>query len=353
MARFHTDNIVFELTQACNQCCRFCYNYWRDGSTPLPPPSPKTARRTLRRLLSQASVGTISFSGGEPMLLKNIHDLALYARFRGSHVNVLTNGTLLIQDAIDNFASIGIGAIQIPVLSCRKEVHEYLTGLSGSWDKAAGALRRVAEAIPAGACAVLVITKVNAPDVTGTLEMLRNAGARTVMVNRFNIGGMGLKHSEELVLDEATLKKAFAEVEAFAASNPGMHFVSGVCTPLCMMDTAPYPHIKFSWCSTDFSRRPVAVDCMGNVRFCNHSPVTIGNIFEKPLEDILTDPEAIARYAVVPDKCSGCRMLSRCNGGCRAASEQVYGSFAQADPVLEFKGEDCSYSMTGRTEYPR
>jgi Predicted Fe-S oxidoreductases len=77
MAPGRIDNIVFELTQACNQCCRFCYNYWRDGSTPLPPPDPAQARKTLRKLLSQASIGTISFSGGEPMLLRDIHDLAL------------------------------------------------------------------------------------------------------------------------------------------------------------------------------------------------------------------------------------------------------------------------------------
>ena len=50
-------NIVFELTEACNQCCRFCYNYWRDGNTHIPAPDPRQARKTLRKLLSQASVG--------------------------------------------------------------------------------------------------------------------------------------------------------------------------------------------------------------------------------------------------------------------------------------------------------
>ena len=92
----HLDNLVFELTAACNQRCRFCYNYWRDGASPLPPPDGRLARRTLRKLLSQASVGTLSFSGGEPTLLRNIHDLALHARFKGCQVHVLTNGTLLI-----------------------------------------------------------------------------------------------------------------------------------------------------------------------------------------------------------------------------------------------------------------
>ena len=213
MARTAIDNIVFELTEACNQCCRFCYNYWRDGSTPIAPPEPRMARRTLRKLLSQASVGTVSFSGGEPMLLRNIHDLALAARFKGCHVNVLTNGTLLTPDALANFVSLGVGAIQIPILSADASVHEYLTQLPGSWAKATDALRRVAAVMPKGAFAVLVVTAVNAPGVPQTLRMIREMGVRNVMVNRFNIGGMGIRHCKELVLDAPTLKKAFADVE--------------------------------------------------------------------------------------------------------------------------------------------
>ena len=130
------DHLVYELTGACNQCCRFCYNYWRDGSTPIAPPDPSMARKTLKKLLSQASVGSLSFSGGEPLLLPNVHDLVLHARFKGCQVNVLTNGTLLTADALENFQSLGVSAIQIPILSADASVHDYLTGLPGSWEKA-------------------------------------------------------------------------------------------------------------------------------------------------------------------------------------------------------------------------
>ena len=328
------DNIVYELTQACNQCCRFCYNYWRDGSTPLPPPDPRLARKTLRRLLSQASVGTLSFSGGEPTLLKNIHDLALMARFKGSQVNILTNGGLLTDDAVANFASIGVGAIQIPLLSADPAVHEYLTGLKGSWEKAVNAIERVVGAFPKGSFVVLVITKVNAPGLPETLELIGRLGVKGVMVNRFNLGGMGLKHTEELTLDGETMRRAFADIEAFAARHPEIRFVSGVCTPMCLLDPAPYPHIQFTWCTTDFSRRPVAVDYKGEVRFCNHSPYVIGNIYDRSIGEILTDPAALERYAATPDRCRDCALLPKCNGGCRAASEQVYGRFDAVDPVL-------------------
>ena len=329
------DNLVFELTQACNQSCRFCYNYWRDGSTPLPGPDPVLARKTLKKLLSQTSVGTLAFSGGEPLLLPNIHDLALYARFKGCRVNVLTNGTLLTQDAVDNFKHIGLSAIQIPILSADPAVHDTLTNLPGSWKKATAAASMVVGVMPREACSVLVITRENAPGITETLELIKKLGISQVMVNRFNLGGMGLKNKSFLTLDRDTLKKAFAETESFAAANPDIRFVSGVCTPICVMDPAPYPHIRFTWCSTDFSRRPVAVSYTGDVRFCNHSPHIIGNIHQRSISDILTDPVNIGRYVTVPDHCRDCSLFPRCNGGCRAASEQAYGSFNLPDPVVE------------------
>ena len=335
MAHFHIDNIVFEVTGACNQCCRFCYNYWRDGSTPIAPPNPSRARKTLKKLLSQASVGSLSFSGGEPLLLSNVHDLVLHARFKGCKVNVLTNGTLLTADALDNFRSLGVGAIQIPLLSADAAVHDYLTGLPGSWAKALDALRRTGQA-GIGA-AVLVITKVNAPGVAETLSLIRECGVRTVMVNRFNIGGNGIRNARELVPDRKTLQDAFAAAEAFAAANPDMHLVSGVCTPLCYLDTAPYPHIRFTKCSTDLTGRPVTVNYNGDVRFCNHSPRVLGNLYSRPIGDILADPEINGWYAGVPDECGKCALLQRCGGGCRAASEQVHGTFSALDPILDFK----------------
>jgi radical SAM protein with 4Fe4S-binding SPASM domain len=334
MPRFPIDNLIFELTGACNQFCRFCYNHWRDGRTPIAPPNPSMARKTLKKLLSQASVRHLSFSGGEPLLLSNVHDLVLRARFKGCKVNVLTNGTLLTDETLDNFLSLGVSVIQIPLLSTDASVHDSLTSLPGSWEKAVNALQRTGHA-GIGA-AVLVITKVNAPDVAETLGLIRDCGIKTVMVNRFNIGGNGIRNIRALVPDRKTLQEAFAATEAFAAANPDMYFVSGVCTPLCFLDTAPYPHIRFSKCSTHLTDRPVTVNYTGDIRFCNHSPRVLGNLHSRPIGDILTDPEINAWYAGVPKECGKCALIQRCGGGCRAASEQVHGTFSALDPILDY-----------------
>lgn len=329
-------HLVFELTEACNQNCRFCYNHWRpDGCLPA---DGRLASRTLGRLLRQARIGSISFSGGEPTLLKNIHDLALKCRFKGSEVNILTNGTLVSQDDISIFRSIGTGTLQIPLLSSDPAVHDYLTGLTGSWEKAINTIRTALDVLgPEHYAAVLIITARNTGGLADTLNLYKELGVRTVMVNRFNLGGNGLKNREELSMSQEELCSAFKVVSDFSLNNPGMDFVSGVCTPVCLMDPLDFPGIRFTSCSTDITNRPVTVSFKGEVRFCNHSPFVLGNIWEKDIRDILEDKAVMERYSSIPEECSGCRLFARCKGGCRAASEQVYGTFDRIDPAVEHK----------------
>ena len=110
--------VVFELTDACNQSCRFCYNHFKGVETKCVVEAPdfRQARQTLKRLQREARVANLSFSGGEPMLLPRIHDLILQARAKGSNVNLLTNATLLKEDDIEIIDNLGVGLVQIPLL---------------------------------------------------------------------------------------------------------------------------------------------------------------------------------------------------------------------------------------------
>jgi MoaA/NifB/PqqE/SkfB family radical SAM enzyme len=142
---------VFELTDACNQACRFCYNHFKGGAEPcsVAVPDFRMARRTLKRLQREAKIGSISFSGGEPMLMPRIHDLILKARLGGSNVNLLTNGTLLKAEDINIIRDLGVGVVQIPLLAHRADVHDHITQLPGSWERAMASAKRIAEIDPA------------------------------------------------------------------------------------------------------------------------------------------------------------------------------------------------------------
>ena len=113
----------------------------------VPVPDFRLARRTLRRVLRQATVGSVSLSGGEPMLMPRIHELTLKARFAGANVNLLSNGTLIKDMDLEIMKQVGVGTIQIPILATDSSLHDYTTGLKGSWQKAVDNARKASAGI--------------------------------------------------------------------------------------------------------------------------------------------------------------------------------------------------------------
>ena len=331
--------VVFELTDACNQACKFCYNHFKgEGVCSVEAPNFRLARRTLKRLQRQARIGSLSLSGGEPMLMPRIHDLVLRARMAGSKVNILTNGTLLTEHDIAIFDDLGITTLQIPMLSDNGDVHDSITQLRGSWLKATTAARLVAATREGWLTPVLILSRLNYHDIESTMRMYAEMGCRYIMVNRFNIGGLGKLYAKELTLTHEELRDAFRRVDAMA-HELGMTIHSGVCTPMCLLDPKEYPHIMFTNCSTDLSRRPLTVNYRGDVRFCNHSPRVLGNIYDESLRSIIERSASDGYFDNIPENCAGCKLWQRCRGGCRAASEQMYGSFDKIDPVMSAMNE--------------
>ena len=328
--------VVFELTDACNQACRFCYNHFKGvtGCAAPLPPDYRMAQRTLGKLLSQATVGSLSLSGGEPMLLPNIHDLVLKARFAGSNVNVLTNGTLLTDNDIAIFSDLGVGLIQIPLLSSDATIHDALTSLPGSWERAMSAARRVAARRKGWLTPVLIITRENTATIESTLDMYAELDPENILVNRFNIGGLGIANAGALSLSHRELREAFGRVDR-KLGELGLRAHSGVCTPLCILSPSEYRNISFTQCTTELRSRPLTINYRGDVRFCNHSPRVLGNIHAESLEAILQRSSSDGYFDARPTACANCELWERCRGGCRAASEQLYGTFDRVDPLLE------------------
>lgn len=331
------NRVVFELTHACNHQCKFCYNHWKGTDKPsasLQKTDYAKTRKVLQKMLSQADIDSISFSGGEPMLFSRIHDLIMLARFHKSNVSVLTNGTLVDDFDLYAFEQLGVERIQIPILSADDKIHDVLTQEQGSWEKSTKLICKLLKSDPEKVSVVLVLTKQNLYDLDQTLWFYNRLGIKSVLVNRFNIGGTGRLYKNDLELSHQELQSAFSYINSFSESHP-MRFYSGVCTPMCVLDPAKYPHIGFSFCNKNIAERPITIDAQGDVRFCNHSPTVLGNILVQRLPEILGNKSIGAYFNTVPGYCEGCKSLDLCGGGCRAASEQVYNTFDKVDPLME------------------
>lgn len=327
-------HIIFEITSLCNLDCMYCYNIWKrpgvNGFTHYN--SYKQALRTLKRIFKVTQASAFAFTGGEPLLAERLPELALFCRIKGASVTMISNGNAGNRDDYKTLTELGVGLFELPLHSHDPEMHDRLTRRAGSHEKS---LRSIRELLDLGANVTvdIVLNKMNIDALPETLAFIKSIGIDRVMLTRFNIGGEGIRHLNELTPGIADLREAFHQADVLG-KKLGLSITSNVCTPLCLLDPREFKNINTTSCSASAVNMPFTVDILGRVRVCNHSPVHVGNIYEDKLEDLI-NCEYLRRWReTVPEYCAGCDVFDHCYGGCRAAAEQMGLGCGQPDPIL-------------------
>lgn len=117
---------MFELTYKCNFHCLHCYV--------VPDPSKEELGvRQIRQILDQLrDIGCshIGFTGGEPLLRKDIFEILQYAKKIGFIISLLTNGYLINKRAAEHIASLrpNLERVDISVLGATERTFESITG---------------------------------------------------------------------------------------------------------------------------------------------------------------------------------------------------------------------------------
>lgn len=124
--------VMFELTYKCNFRCLHCY---------IAPDRKKelTTAEVFLILdqLKDAGAFHIGFTGGEPLLRKDIFQILDYAKKCGFRISLLTNGYLINKTAAQKIASLGtsLNRVDISVLGATSKTFDLITGVKGSYNK--------------------------------------------------------------------------------------------------------------------------------------------------------------------------------------------------------------------------
>ncbi|MHC5056270.1 MAG: radical SAM protein [Planctomycetota bacterium] len=331
MTRRH-DSLVFEVTQECNHSCAHCYNCWKN-----PVDYPRGAlptRETLAmygKVLDETGASLVSLSGGEPMLREDIHDIVSFLNDRGVAVNLITNGSRLPEDAIERLAG-KISVFELPLLSSDRAVHDAMSGREGAFDDATLAMATL-KANRERVVGVFVATKRNLPTWRRTAELAFALGLDGVMFNRFNPGGEGARHIDELQAGPEELSEALDTANEISGEYE-MPISCSIAMPPCLLDHARWPRLSFGFCAAGTERAYYTVDPLGNLRPCNHSPTVLGNVRERDFWELAESSAMKDFVSARPGFCSGCGSEDECLGGCKAAGEACSGSAWEADPFL-------------------
>jgi radical SAM protein with 4Fe4S-binding SPASM domain len=326
------DAVIFEATQACNHDCLHCYNVWKCGRAyPAGQLDTPDTLKLVDRIIQQTRCRIFSFTGGEPLLRPDLLPLIERAASRGVSVNLLTNGSLLTEELIRDLLNAGVELFEIPLLSADRVEHNYLTQ-SESFD-------RVTEAIAGLKLAggrvvtVFVVTRRNWDHLHDMLRVSFALSADGVMVNRFNPGGRGLQHLDELLPTPEQVKGAL-QVADDGAQEFGLPISVSVPIPPCLIDLTPYARLTSGFCAAGTDRAYYTFDPLGNVRMCNHSPLILGNVLQDRFRRLTRSAAAREFSRALPPECQGCPDARECRGNCKAAAEQACGDPCVLEPFV-------------------
>ncbi|MCK4993689.1 MAG: radical SAM protein [Candidatus Omnitrophica bacterium] len=159
--------VVFNLTRRCNLACRHCYleskniNYKNELSTPK--------IKKVIDSLAKIDIPVLLFSGGEPLVHKDILALIEYAKEKKIRVGLSTNGTLITKVLAKRLAKAGIDYVGVSIDGA-KSLHDKFRKMKGAYDRAIKGIINAQEAgLKTGVR--FTISKANAADLPSVLDL--------------------------------------------------------------------------------------------------------------------------------------------------------------------------------------
>jgi 12,18-didecarboxysiroheme deacetylase len=352
--------VVWNITRKCNLKCIHCYAQAddKDFEGEL---STEEGKRLIDDL-AKFKTPVILFSGGEPLVRKDLPELAGYAVSKGLRAVISTNGTLIDMDMAKKLKEIGLSYVGISI-DGMEETNNRFRGQEGAFKKA---LEGVHNCMKAGIKVGLrfTINKSNFREIPAIFDLLEEEKIPRICFYHLVYAGRG----SDLIKQDLTHEESRETVDLIMSRTKQL-YEKGIKPEVLTVDNhcdAPYLYMKLK--EEEPERAAEVLDLMkmnggnstgvgigcvswdGTVhpdQFWRH--YTIGNIRERPFSEIWTDlsDNLLAglkdRKPLLKEhakRCGQCKWLDICNGNFRVRAEAVYGNVWADDPACYLTDEE-------------
>ncbi|MGQ4878117.1 pyrroloquinoline quinone biosynthesis protein PqqE [Billgrantia sp. LNSP4103-1] len=323
--------LLAELTYRCPLQCAYCSN-------PLDFASVKEELTTDEwvEVLTQArAMGAVQmgFSGGEPLVRRDLETLVGEARRLGFYTNLITSGLGLDEARIAALREAGLDHIQISLQASDPDVAAAVAGSPKAHAKKLAMARSVKAA---GYPMVLnvVLHRHNIDRIDEIIALCDELGADAVELANCQLYGWAHLNREGLLPSRAQLEAAEATTarwrERLAERGRDMRLLFVV---------PDYYGERPKACMGGWGAIFMTVAPDGAVLPCHSArmlPMSFPNVREHPLREIWYDSEPFNRYrgdAWMREPCRSCDERHRDVGGCRCQAYLLTGDAAATDPV--------------------
>ncbi len=323
--------LLAELTYRCPLQCPYCSN-------PLDFAKQEkelTTEQWITVFEQARAMGAvqIGFSGGEPLVRKDLPELIKAARDLGFYTNLITSGIGLTEKKIDAFAEAGLDHIQISFQASDETLNAALAGSAKAFQQKLD----MAKAVKAhGYPMVLnfVLHRHNIHQIDKIIELSIELEADDVELATCQFYGWAQLNREGLL----PTRQQIADAEAVVAEYRVKMANKGNLANLLFV-TPDYYEERPKGCMGGWGAIFLSVTPEGMALPCHSArqlPVEFPSVLEQSLQDIWYNSFGFNKYRGfdwMPEPCRSCSEKEKDFGGCRCQAFMLTGNADNADPV--------------------
>jgi heme b synthase len=337
--------VAWEVTRSCNLNCVHCR-----ASSGKGPYEGELDRAKATEVLDQIALAgrpIVILSGGEPLLRRDIFDLASHGTGLGLRMVMATNGTLLTSGIAEEIKASGIQRVSISLDGADAEAHDRFRNVPGAFDSAlrgigilkaagiefqvnttitrhnAGSIDKILEMaveleaaahhifllVPTGRARDMVNQEIDAPEYERILRWFYDMRDKVPL----RLKATCAPHYYRILRQEAHKRGETVDIEKY-----GLDAV----TRGCLAGT--------SYCFISHD---------GIVQPCGYLELTCGDLKSSSFDSIWRDSEIFNRLrdlSLYKGKCGRCEYKEFC-GGCRARAYEATGDYLAEEPLCVYQ----------------
>ena len=351
--------VVWNITRRCNLKCVHCYAHAKDIE--FENELTTAEGKALIDDLAQFGAPVLLLSGGEPLVRKDLPELAGYAVQKGMRAVISTNGTLIDRNTAQILKKIGLSYVGIS-LDGMEEVNDRFRGVKGAFQKALEGIRNCKDAgIKVGLR--FTINKFNVSEIPKLFDVLEDMDIPRICFYHLVYAGRG----SNLVEQDLSHEQTRAAVDLIIERTQAIHN-KGLLKEVLTVDNhadGPYVYMKLLKENPERAKEVLellkmnegnnsgrGIGCVswdGEVyadQFWRHR--SFGNVRQMPFSKIWEgdhDPllkQLKEKKKYVKGRCAGCRWLDICGGNFRVRAEALTGDVWAPDPACYLSDEEIA-----------
>jgi len=351
--------VVWNVTRSCNLHCLHCYSDSEarryDGELSFEEGS------ALLRDLAAFRVPAVLFSGGEPLVRRDLFDLVATSRSLALRPTLSTNGTLITPEMAGRIVVAGFTYVGVS-LDGIGEVNDRFRGVTGAFDRAVRAFHNL-KAVGQRVGLRLTLNRHNVENLPRIFDLIELEGIDRACFYHLVPSGRGRTIAGDILTPAET--RAAVDIILERAAN---FHRRGLDREILTVDNhvdGVYAYLRLRaegspradevlrllrWNGGGLHSSGVGigdVDFLGNVhadQFWMH--YSFGNVRRRPFSQIwmdTSDPLMAGlkdRKPRLKGRCAGCRWLDACGGALRVRAELATGDPWAPDPGCYLTDEE-------------